>query len=121
MKTDLYTKTILTVIAVALIVIAFQKVDLFPTANASSEGASKPNSAFISVPVNPDGSINVKMMDNMKVDIAAIGGSSVYGALPVNMKEINGSNISGSYGIPVNIQALNGSSIYDALPVKMKN
>ena len=121
MKTDFYTKTILTVIACALIVIAFQKVDLFPTANASSAGTNNPSSAFISVPVNPDGSINVKMVDNMKVDIAAIGGSSISGALPVNMKEINGSNISGSYGLPVNIQALSGSSIYDAIPVKIKN
>ncbi len=116
MKTDLYTKTILSIIAGALTLIAFQNVDFFPKANAS-----KINTGFISVPVNPDGSINVKMMDNMKVDIAAIGGSSIYGTLPMNVKEINGSSISGNYGLPVNIQALSGSSIYDALPVKMKN
>ena len=115
MKTDMYTKTVLTVIAAALLVIAFQNVDIFPKANAS-----KSTSAFVSIPVNPDGSINVKMMDNMKVDISAVGGSSVYGTIPINMKEISGSSIS-SYGLPVNIQSLNGSSIYDGLPVKMKN
>ena len=114
MKTDLYTKTVLTAIAGALIVIAFQNTDLVPQANASK------TPGFISVPVNADGSINVKMMENMKVDIAAIGGSSVYGAIPVNMKEISGSSIS-SNGMPVNIQSVNGSSIYDGVPVKMKN
>ena len=115
MKTDLYTKTILTLIAGALIVIAFQNVDFLPKANAS-----KTTSAFVSVPVNPDGSTNVKMIENMKVDIAAVGGSSIYGALPINMKELSGSSIS-SNGLPVNIQSLSGSSIYDGLPVKMKN
>ena len=115
MKTDLYTKTMLTAIAGALIVIAFQNVDLFPKANAA-----KTTPGYISVPMNPDGSINVKMMDNMKVDIAAIGGSSVYGAIPVNMKEISGSSIS-SNGLPVNIQSVNGSGVYDGVPVKMKN
>jgi hypothetical protein len=115
MKTDLYTKAILTLIAGALVVIAFQNVDFFPKANAS-----KATSAFVSIPVNPDGSINVKMIDNMKVDIAALGGSSIYGSLPINIKELSGSSIS-SNGFPVNIQSLSGSSIYDGLPVKMKN
>ena len=115
MKTDLYTKIVLSIIAGALIVIAFQNVDFVSTANAS-----KTNPAFVSIPVNPDGSINVKMLDNMKVDIAAVGGSSIYGALPINMKELSGSSIS-SNGLPVNIQSVSGSSIYDGVPVKMKN
>ena len=115
MKTDLYTKTILTLIAGALIVIAFQRTEIIPTANAS-----KTTPGFLSVPVNPDGSINVKMIENMKVDIAAVGGSSIYGALPINMKELSGSSIS-SNGLPVNIQSVSGSSIYDGVPVKMKN
>ncbi len=116
MKTDLYTKTVLGLIAGALIVIAFQNTNFVTTAKAT-----KTAPAYISVPVNPDGSINVKMMENMKVDIAAIGGSSVYGALPINLKELSGNSINSSYGLPVNIEALNGSSIYDVLPVKMKN
>lgn len=115
MKTDLYTKTLLTVIAAALTVIVLQHIDLFPKANASGS-----NAGFISVPLNPDGSMNVRVVDNMKVDIAAIGGNSIYGALPVNMKELGGSSIS-SNGLPVNIEAVNGSGIYDALPVKIKN
>jgi len=116
MKTDLYTKAVLTVIASVLSIIAFQNAEIFPKANASKVAG------FATVPVNPDGSINVKMAtDNMKVDISAIGGNSIYGSLPINLKEISGSSISSSYGIPVNLQALNGNSIYEAVPVKMKN
>lgn len=114
MKTDIYTKTMLTVIAGALIVLAFQNTQVVTTANASKAAG------FAAVPVNADGSINVTMADNMKVDIAAIGGSSVYGALPMNLKEVSGSSIS-SYGLPVNLEAINGSSLYDHVPVKIKN
>lgn len=105
----------LTVIASALTILAFQNTDFFQKANASKL------SGFATVPVNPDGSINVKMIDNMKVDISAIGGNSIYGSLPINLKEISGSSISTSYGIPVNIEAVDGSSVYEAVPVKMKN
>jgi hypothetical protein len=116
MKTDLYTKAVLTVIASALAIIAFQNAEIFPKANASKVAA------FAAVPVNPDGSINVKMTtDNMKVDISAIGGNSIYGSLPINLKEINGSSINTSYGIPVNIEAVDGTSIFETVPVKMKN
>ncbi len=116
MKTDAYTKTVLTIIAAALIFIASQQAELFPKANAS-----KINSGFVSVPLNPDGSINIKFSETMKVNIAEVGGNYVNSTLPMNVKEINGSSIYGSYGLPVNIQALSGSSIYDALPVKIKN
>ena len=115
MKTDFYTKAVLTVIAGALSVIAFQKIDFVPKANAN------PSNGFISVPVNPDGSINVKFTETMKVNVAEIGGSYVCGSLPVNLKELSGSSISSSYGIPVNIEAVDGTSIYGAIPTKEKN
>ena len=114
MKTDFYTKSVLTVIAGALIVIAFQNIDVVPKANAGS------TSGFISVPVNPDGSINVKFAETMKVNIAEVGGSYIYGALPINIKEMSGSSINSSYGLPVNIEAVDGSSIYGAVPTKEK-
>jgi hypothetical protein len=115
MKTDFYTKTVLTVIASALTIIAFQNSEILPKANASKL------SGFATVPINPDGSINVKMIDNMKVDISAIGGNSIYGSLPINLKEVNGNSINTSYGIPVNIEAVDGTSIFEAMPVKIKN
>ncbi|MBN8696932.1 MAG: hypothetical protein J0L87_10395 [Bacteroidetes bacterium] len=132
MKTDNYTKTILTIIAVALVINVFQNMNIVNEANAGKTDFNK----FASVPLNNDGSINVKVVSDMDVNIRSIGGSSVYGALPINLKEIggssfygaipmnlkevSGSSISSSYGIPVNIEAVDGSSIYGAVPVKDK-
>jgi hypothetical protein len=115
MKTDLYTKSLLTIIAGALVVLVFQnnKMSIFNEAKADKTNFN----SFATVPVNSDGSINVKMMSDMDVNIHSIGGSSVYGALPINIKEFSGSSISSS-GIPVNIESVDGISIYSAIPVK---
>ena len=129
MKTDLYTKTVLTVIAVALVGLFFKNGTIVNEAKADKTNYSR----YASIPVNEDGSINVKMMSDMDVNIRSIGGSSVsgtlpinlkevggssfYGTLPINIKEYGGSNVSSS-GLPVNIEALNGMSVYSALPVK---
>jgi len=134
MKTDFYTKTILTVIAVALVTIALQQMGFVNQAKADKVNFNK----FASIPINDDGSINVKMMSDMDVNIHSIGGSSVYGALPINLKEIGGSSFYGSlpinlkeisgssisnssYGLPVNIAGVGGSSVYSAIPVKTAN
>lgn len=108
----MYTKTMLTVIAVALVVLVIQNFSETKTAQASSVHE------LGNLSVNADGSLNVRLVDT-DVNIKSIGGSSVYGALPVNLKELSGSSIS-SYGIPVNIESINGSSVYDAIPVKTK-
>ncbi len=108
----MYQKIVLTIIAAALCVNVIQNFSETKTANAS-------NHTFLNnLAVNADGSINVKMTDT-DVNIKSIGGSSIYGALPINIKEVSGSSIS-SYGIPVNIESVNGSSVYDAIPVKTK-
>lgn len=130
MKTDIYTKTVLTVIAVALVTLVFQNTKLVNEAKADKTNFNK----FATVPINTDGSINVKLSsDQMDVNIKSIGGSSVYGALPINLKEIGGSSFYGampinfkelngsaisSNGLPVNITAVNGTSVYSAIPVK---
>ncbi|MFL5763976.1 MAG: hypothetical protein ACJ77K_08555 [Bacteroidia bacterium] len=128
MRTDLYTKCILTVIATALIALFFKKETVVSTAAAATNF-----NKFASVPVNQDGSINVRLVSDMDVNIRSVGGSSVsgsipinlkeiggssfYGALPVNLKEVSGSSL-GSSGLPVNIEAVDGTSIYSAVPVK---
>ena len=130
MKTDLYTKTVLTIIAIALVSLVFKNSSIVNEAKAGQNNFNK----FISVPVNADGSINVKMVSDMDVNIHSIGGSSVYGALPINLKEIggnsfygslpmnikeiNGNSINSSNRIPVNIEAVAGTSIYSSVPVK---
>ena len=117
MKTDLYTKTILTVIAVALTALAIENTEIFPQANAA--GSTPPG--FATVPVNADGSISVRFSETMKVDLTEVSGNYINGVLPVNLKEISGSSINSSYGIPVNIEAVDGSSVYGAIPTKEKN
>lgn len=132
MKPDFYTKTIITVIAVALIILVIQNTNLVNEAKANKTNFNK----FASVPVNDDGSINVKLIsDQMDVNVKSIGGSSVYGALPMNLKEIGGSSFYGSLpvnfkelngsaissnGLPVNIESVDGKSVYDAIPVKQQ-
>jgi hypothetical protein len=134
MKTDLYTKSVLTVIAVALTALVFQNAKFTNEAQAGPANFNKPSSAaYTSIPLNTDGSINVKMVSDMDVNIRSIGGSSVYGAMPVNLKEVGGSSFYGSIpvnlkemngssissnGIPVNIEAVDGLNIYSAVPVK---
>ncbi|MCE3278947.1 MAG: hypothetical protein K0S44_1138 [Bacteroidetes bacterium] len=133
MKIDLYTKSILTVIAAALTILVLQNTKLFNEAQAGPVKFNTPSNRSITIPVNEDGSINVKMVDDMDVNIHSIGGSSVYGALPVNLKEVGGSSFYGSLpvnlkevssssinssGIPVNIESVDGLSIYSAVPVK---
>jgi len=117
MKADTYTKTVLTVIAAALCIIAFQQAEIFPKANANKSATN----GFATVPVNADGSINVKFTETMKVDVAEVGGNYIYGSMPINIKEVSGSSINSSYGIPVNIEAVDGSSVYGAVPTKEKN
>jgi hypothetical protein len=56
MKTDLYTKTILTIIALCLAIIALDRSGIITEAKAEL-----PYSSYGMIPVNPDGSINVKM------------------------------------------------------------
>ncbi|MES2593020.1 MAG: hypothetical protein V4608_14150 [Bacteroidota bacterium] len=130
MKPDLYTKTVLTVIATALVLLVLQNTIIFNEAKADKINFN----SFSSVPINPDGSINVKLIsEQMDVNIKSIGGSSVYGALPMNLKEISGSSFNGtlpvnfkelggnaisSSGLPVNIESVNGVSVYNAIPVK---
>lgn len=129
MKTDLYTKTVLTVIAIALVGLFFKNGNIVNQAKADKTSYSR----YASIPVNEDGSINVKMLTDMDVNIRSIGGSSVYGAIPINLKEIGGSSFYGSLpinlkeyggssvnsnGLPVNIEAVDGTSIYSSIPVK---
>lgn len=130
MKTDLYTKLILTVIAVSLVLLVLQNTTLVNEAKADKTNFNK----FATVPINDDGSINVKLVaDQMDVNLKSIGGSSVYGALPINLKEIGGSSFYGSLpinlkevggtgvsssGLPVNVKAVDGFSVSSGIPIK---
>jgi hypothetical protein len=129
MKTDTYTKVILSVIAVMLVILVLQNTTLIKDAKADTHDFNK----FATVPINGDGSINVKVTNDMDVNIHSVGGSSVYGSIPINLKEIGGNSFYGSLpinikemngsslgpnGISVNVEAVDGMSVYSAIPVK---
>lgn len=83
MKTDLYTKIILTVIAVALTGILFQNVTIIPKAVASDFNV-KP---YATVPVNPDGSIDVKIKSTLDVNIESVDAYAFsYCTVPVHVE-----------------------------------
>jgi hypothetical protein len=110
MKTDNYLKFILTVIAIALVALVVQNMHLIGNAHASANGSN----SYAIVPVNPDGTISVRLkspMEVMDVNIKQVGGSSIYDAMPVTPK-------SGTFNI--NLKELGGQTVYDGIPVFSK-
>jgi hypothetical protein len=103
-----YLHAVLTVIAVCLVLITFAVTGVIPMAHARES-----NPRFISVPVNADGSINVRLVkgQTMDVNIEEINGSSVWGSsLP----------ITSSSGLDVNIKEINGRSTSYPLNVRVE-
>ena len=95
MKTDLYTKTMLTVIAICLTILVLRETDFMPSAFATQSSSSDKiqGSSYAWIPVNEDGSINVKIISDgepMDVNIEEIGGRWIRGGstwLPVKVKD----------------------------------
>lgn len=103
MKTDFYTKTTLTIIAVCLLVITFRQTNLFPEARANTaQPGTSTDVRYGLVPLNADGSIDVTIVPNSS-------------KLDVNLVDINTSD-----KLNVNIDEVGGFSTMDALPVKIK-
>ena len=91
MKTDFYTKAVLTVIAACLTIIVLKQVDIIPKAYAGTPKTNLNNNMnYGLVPLNTDGSIdvNIKSSSEIYVNITGVNGGYVqYGKLPVVIKE----------------------------------
>lgn len=100
MRTDTYTKFILSVIAICLTILVAK--ELVPPAKADSNSTESMVRRYGLVPVNPDGSINVNINpssvidvrlvdiytnDQLDINVAKVGGYSTYGVIPVKIKE----------------------------------
>lgn len=103
-----YLNAVLTVIAVCLVLITCAVTGIIPAAHANET-----NQRFISVPVNPDGSLNVKLVQGQVLD--------------VNIEEINGSSLSESKipisdrnAIRVDLEEIHGQSVYTPIRVKVE-
>jgi hypothetical protein len=80
MKTDLYTKIILTIIAVAL------TVNLFKATITPAMADSK---KYVAVPINADGSINVNILKTdgpMEVNLKNVDRNAFYYTQPIQVK-----------------------------------
>lgn len=114
MKTDLYTKTLLTIIAVCLSVNVVQQLDIIPMAhaadNTNSIGSDFPvltetiDVRIVDIYTSDELNVNLKSVDTydeVKVSIKSIDTSD---ELDVNIDEVGGSWVNSGSPIPVTIK-----------------
>ncbi len=74
MKLDLYTKSILTIIAVCLTINVLKDFDIIPKAYANETLKNQPNlfttKNYGLIPVNSDGSIDVNVKSSETIDVS---------------------------------------------------
>lgn len=103
MKTDNYTKGVLTVIAICLTFNLLKDINVIPRAHASDPAFNSSQSMkYGLVPINADGSVNVHVKsastidvdivdistsEEMDVNIDEVGGFSTFGTVPVKVKQ----------------------------------
>ncbi|HAA11277.1 MAG TPA: hypothetical protein DCE41_06065 [Cytophagales bacterium] len=118
MKTDRFTKILLTIIALNLTYLTVSQMDIFPKAYAvepATKALTTPGN-YALVPVNEDGSINVRLsaMDELDVNITGVStfdeldvnlvGVDTWDELSVNLDEIGGSSVSSGGPIRVEVE-----------------
>ncbi len=104
MKTDTYTKIILTIIAICLLILTLNQVDLIPKAYAAEQDELFETGSinYGLIPLNEDGSFSVKLsgQEEFNVNIVGINTSD---ELDINLDEIGGGYISS--GGPIRIKS----------------
>lgn len=113
MKTDLYTKTILTIIAVCLTINVVQQLEIIPKAYATNPTHNNslltpPNETIdvriVDISTYDELNVNLKSVDTydeVKVSLKSIDTSD---ELDVNIDEIGGSWVSSGSPLPVTIK-----------------
>ena len=110
MKTDKLTKSLLAIIAFNLSLITLSMLDLIPKAQANN-GLDESAAMYGLVPINEDGSVNVRLISSDEIDVN-ISDISTYDELNVTLKEIETSDI-----LEVNIEEVGGYRTYGKLDV----
>ncbi|MBL4662188.1 MAG: hypothetical protein JKY22_01170 [Flavobacteriaceae bacterium] len=114
MKTDLYTKTILTIIAVCLSISLVQQLEIIPTAYAADKVealrldlptmSETIDVRIVDISTYDELNVNIKSIDTydeIKVNIKSIDTND---ELDVNIDEVGGSWVNSSNPIPVTIK-----------------
>jgi hypothetical protein len=84
MKGLKYLNGVLTVIAVCLVMLTLQQMNIIPAARAGEPNTGSSN--FALVPLNPDGTVEVRIKsfdDVIDVNLERVAGSSCYQGIPV--------------------------------------
>ena len=119
MKTDFYTKAVLTVIAICLSVQLVKDLDVIPAAYAS-EGISTPDttSEYRLVPVNEFNTMDVRIVDINTYDELNVNlkGVDTYDEVKVNIKSIETSD-----ELDVNLDEIGGGFVSTGGPIKVTN
>lgn len=118
MQVDKYTKIVLTIIAVNLSILTVKNLDIMPKAYANEPINNlelAPNMNYGLVPLNADGSINVKLIASDEIDVNIVDintndeldvnivGVETSDELDVNIDEVGGGYLSSGGPIPVEI------------------
>ena len=116
MNNDRYTKSILTVIAFCLVIIVLRDLPIIPSVQAGTSPASTsikaPNYGLI--PINEDGSINVRIRNSEELDVN-IKNIDTYDELRVDLYSVSTSD-----EVDVNIDEIGGGWISNGGPLKVK-
>ncbi|EZH74519.1 hypothetical protein ATO12_12170 [Aquimarina atlantica] len=110
MKTDTYTKSIITIIAICLVVIVIRDIDIFPKAYANNT----PTTNYGLIPINDDGSITVRLSNTDEIDVN-IKNIDTYDKLKIDLNSISTQD-----ELNINIDEIGGSYVSSGGPIKVK-
>ncbi len=115
MKTDKYTKIILTVIAICLTMNVIKDFDIFPSAYANEKNGSEIPNGYKLIPANE--AIDVRLVDINTYDELNVNLKSVdtYDEVKVNIKKIETSD-----ELDVNLDEIGGGWVSNGGPVPVK-
>lgn len=115
MKTDKYTKIVLTVIAICLTINVIKDFEIFPSAYASGKNESTIPTGYKLIPANE--AIDVRLVDINTYDELNVNLKSVetYDEVKVNIKKIETSD-----ELDVNLDEIGGGWVSNGGPVPVK-
>lgn len=117
MKTDFYTKTVLTIIAICLTISVVQQLELIPTAQATNSNSDgNLSSEYVLVPVSEMETLDVRIVDINTYDELNVNVKSIdsYDEMKVNIKSIDTSD-----ELDVNLDEIGGSWLSSGGPIRV--
>lgn len=120
MKTDLYTKSVLTVIAICLSLLTLQQYKWFPQAHAMTEkevSSLDAHSSYRLIPIDALNTIDVRIVDISTYDELNVNlkGVDTYDELKVNIKSIDTQD-----ELDVNVDEIGGGWISSGGPLPVR-